>query len=147
MIGPDTSDGANQRPGKTIQAIALIVSRRSTDPRRKTTLIVAPVALLRQWESELKIKVKPERRLTTFIYHSKTKGTKWPTLRCFDVVLTTYGTLASEYKEKNRIDQMKRADPHWQPLVAKDRLSLLGDECKFYRVIVDEAQNIKNRKV
>ena len=45
--------------GKTIQALALMVSRRSTNPARKTTLIVAPVALLKQWEKEIRTKLKP----------------------------------------------------------------------------------------
>ena len=46
--------------GKTIQALALMVSRRSTNPARKTTLIVAPVALLKQWEKEIRTKLKPD---------------------------------------------------------------------------------------
>ena len=43
--------------GKTIQALALILSRPSDDKAVKTTLIVAPVALLRQWEKEIHSKV------------------------------------------------------------------------------------------
>lgn len=35
--------------GKTIQMLSLIVTRKSVDPRCRTTLIVAPVALMRQW--------------------------------------------------------------------------------------------------
>ena len=122
-----------------------MVSRRSTDPKQKTNLIVAPVALLRQWESEIKIKVKPDRQLSILIYHGKTKGTPWSALRRFDVVLTTYGTLASELRRKDQVDMIKGGNPNWQPTSAKDRLSLLGDDCRWYRIILDEAQNIKNR--
>ena len=84
--------------GKTVQAIALMVTRRSTDPDRKTTLIVAPVALLKQWEREIELRLKPgrEHRLTTYIYHSRGRNITWDMIKRYDVVLTTYGTLAAE---------------------------------------------------
>ncbi|MCJ1379137.1 hypothetical protein MMC17_002237 [Xylographa soralifera] len=134
--------------GKTIQAIALMVMKRSTDQSRKTTLIIAPVALLRQWESEITLKLKPDprHRLTTYIHHGS-KGTKvaWETLKRYDVVLTTYGTIAAEYGRKILIDIQKRQNPNWRPISQTDRLPLLGDECKWYRIILDEAQSIKNK--
>ena len=133
--------------GKTIQALALMVSRRSTDPSRKTTLIVAPVALMKQWEKEIRTKLKSDRahRLTTFILHGTKRSVTWEQMRKYDVVLTTFGTLANEIKRKEGMDMRKRANPNWQPTGASDRLPLLGDECKWYRVIIDEAQCIKNR--
>ncbi|CAD6571524.1 MAG: hypothetical protein ASARMPRED_004625 [Alectoria sarmentosa] len=91
--------------GKTIQALALMVARRSTDRKCKTTLIVAPVALLKQWER----------------------------------------TLASELKRREDVLMKKRANPNWRPTGREDSLPLLGDECKWYRVILDEAQWIKNK--
>lgn len=62
--------------GKTIQTLALLVSRPSENKRRKTTLIVAPVALLRQWESEIKKKLRPEHKLSVYIYHGGSKKVK-----------------------------------------------------------------------
>lgn len=133
--------------GKTIQALALMVSRRSSDPARKTNLIVAPVALMKQWEREISVKLKPgrEHRLTTYILHGSNRQASWDHLRTFDVVLTTFGTLANEIKRKEGIDYAKRANPNWRPLTKADKLPLLGDECKWYRVIIDEAQCIKNK--
>jgi SNF2 family DNA or RNA helicase len=133
--------------GKTIQAIALMVSRRSSDPARKTNLLVAPVALLRQWEAEIKTKLKPDRehRLSTYLYHGTGRITTWENLRKYDVVITTYGTLAAEFKRKQRIDGLKKLNPNWISFSAKDKLPVLGDECKFHRIILDEAQNIKNK--
>lgn len=132
--------------GKTIQALALMVSRRSSDPRCKTTLIVAPVALMKQWEREIQQKLKPDRenRLTTFVLHGTNRQAAWEHLRTFDVVLTTFGTLASEIKRKEGIDMQKRVNPNWRPISKTDHLPLLGDECKWYRIIIDEAQCIKN---
>lgn len=133
--------------GKTIQALALMVSRRSTDPSRKTTLIVAPVALMKQWEKEIRTKLKSDQahKLTTYIFHGSKCKTTWGHLRTFDVVITTFGTLSSELKRKEGIDMRKRANPNWRPTGASDRLPLLGDECRWYRVIIDEAQCMKNK--
>ncbi|KAL8836619.1 MAG: hypothetical protein Q9170_002842 [Blastenia crenularia] len=133
--------------GKTIQALALMVARKSQDPRRKTTLIVAPLALMKQWEREIKTKLKGgrEHQLTIYTLHGQGRGAMWEELRSYDVVLTTFGTLSTEIKRKELIDQSKRQNPNWRAVTKADRLPLLGDECKWYRVILDEAQCIKNR--
>ncbi|KAL8992413.1 MAG: hypothetical protein Q9169_007121, partial [Polycauliona sp. 2 TL-2023] len=133
--------------GKTIQAIALMVSRRSTDFNCKTTLIIAPVALMKQWEREIKTKLKAnnEHRLTTYTLHGQGRQATWEELKKYDVVLTTFGTLSTEVKRRASIEQAKRANPNWRPMTKADRLPLLGDDSKWYRVIIDEAQCIKNK--
>ena len=55
------------------------------------------------------------------------------------------GTLASELKRREDVLMRKRANPNWRPTGREDNLPLLGDECKWYRVILDEAQWIKNK--
>ncbi|KAL8853561.1 MAG: hypothetical protein Q9221_001547 [Calogaya cf. arnoldii] len=133
--------------GKTIQAIALMVSRRSTDPHCKTTLIIAPVALMKQWEREIRTKLKTnnEHRLKTYILHGSGRQATWEDLKTYDVVLTTFGTLANELKRQESIEEAKRTNPNWRPITKADRLPLLGGECIWYRVIIDEAQCIKNK--
>ncbi|CAD0100754.1 unnamed protein product [Aureobasidium mustum] len=112
--------------GKTVQAISLMVTNRSEDPVNKTTLILAPVALLRQWEQEIMTKVKPGRhRLHTFIHHASAKKKSHKDLRDFDVVLTTF-------------------DPMAQPR-DDEKCMFIGPDCRWYRVIIDEAQCIKNK--
>jgi hypothetical protein len=113
--------------GKTVSAIALILARPSPDPIRKTTLIVAPLSLMRQWEHELKRHVRQDHRLKVFIYHGKIKTIGYDQLRKFDVVLTTYQTLSSE-KSRGSVSATLLPPSTW------------------YRVILDEAHNIKNRK-
>lgn len=114
--------------GKTIQALALILAHPSNVDSRKTTLIVAPLALLKQWETEIRQKIERHYRLKTFIYHSQSKKGMTPTkLMKYDVVLTTYGTVGQEFRRK--------------------RLNgLLAPNAMFHRIILDEAHNIKNRK-
>ncbi|KAF2017580.1 hypothetical protein BU24DRAFT_344977 [Aaosphaeria arxii CBS 175.79] len=120
--------------GKTVQAISLIVSRPSDDPACKTTLIVAPVALMRQWQKEIERHVHAHSRLSVYIYHGAGKKAKFDKLRQFDVVLTTYGTLTWEYKRKE-----SRAD------IARNSCHIIGPTSKWHRVILDEAQCIKNK--
>jgi SNF2 family DNA or RNA helicase len=119
--------------GKTVQALALILARPSANPARKATLILAPLALLKQWEQEIKTKVKPRYQLKTLILHGGSKSAMTVArMLTYDVVMTTYGTLVSEYK---RLTQQK-----------SKKLLLLDKDAIFHRIILDEAHNIKNRK-
>ena len=130
--------------GKTIQALALMVARPSRDPERKTNLIVAPVALLRQWEQEIKEKIRSNKALKVYRYHGQAKKS-FDYLKNFDVVLTTFGSLAAELKRKLEWDQVLLRQPNALP-GPRERLNLIGDDCKWYRVIIDEAQCIKNKE-
>ncbi|KAH0553208.1 hypothetical protein GP486_006618 [Trichoglossum hirsutum] len=131
--------------GKTIQALALLVSRPSDDPQRKTTLIVAPVALMKQWEREIQTKLKADHQLKTYLLHGSRTKVGWKHLKKYDVVLTTFGTLAAEYKRKESWEQKKASAG--DTLNDEDRPSLpcLSEDSLWYRVIIDEAQCIKNR--
>ncbi|KAI0161836.1 SNF2 family N-terminal domain-containing protein [Hypoxylon sp. FL1284] len=117
--------------GKTIEALALILDRPSRNSSCKTTLVVAPLSLLRQWEREIQEKVRPGYKLKTMIYHGQArKKTRTLVLHTYDVVLTTYGVIQSE-----AYNRRKKAKP-----VIIDR------NFPFYRVILDEAHHIKNRR-
>ncbi|KAL7948399.1 SNF2 family N-terminal domain-containing protein [Trichoderma barbatum] len=129
--------------GKTISTLALMLSR-PAQSRPKTNLIIGPLALIRQWEEEIYKKTKPSHRLSVFVYHNK-KATADDLLK-FDVVLTTYGTIAQELKRLDKfmednagrnIDFNDRANAAKFPL-------LNPRKSNFYRVILDEAQCIKN---
>ncbi|EAU36638.1 conserved hypothetical protein [Aspergillus terreus NIH2624] len=117
--------------GKTIQAIALMVSRPSQDPERKPTLIIAPVALMQQWKREIQRILRPGRcQLSIYVLHGDKRGVTFRDLKNYDVVLTTFGTLSSELKRRENSQKGFRA---WGPAASG------------YRIIIDEAQCIKNR--
>ncbi|KAL7823385.1 SNF2 family N-terminal domain-containing protein [Trichoderma gracile] len=130
--------------GKTISTLALILSRPAKS-RPKTNLIVGPVALIRQWEEEIHKKTKPSHRLSVFVYHN-TKATIDDMLK-YDVVLTTYGTLAQEMKRlDNYLESNAGRNIDFTDRAIASKFPLLNPrKSKFYRVILDEAQCIKNR--
>jgi hypothetical protein len=121
--------------GKTVQALSLICARPSSDPLRKTTLIIAPVALMRQWEKEIERHVHPIHKLKVWIYHGNGKNADFNKLRQYDVVLTTFGTLTSEFKQKetrreSMLQEAEQRDPKFRRK-AKAKLALLGHDCMW----------------
>ena len=71
------------------------------------------------------------------MYWGAGKKADFNKLRTYDVVLTTFGTLTSEHKQQDTAPMPRRK--------GKGKLVLLGRECMWYRIIMDEAHNIKNR--
>ena len=144
--------------GKTIQTIALFMANRSTDEKCKTNLIIAPVSLLRQWAAELESKLKSTVPCKIGIYHSTDKkalGT-FAKMLLYDVILTSYGTLSSEWKRHFReaILKEKEQKNNESSATIMPRFEDGGKEyvspfflksLTFYRIILDEAQNIKNK--
>ncbi|KAL4754526.1 hypothetical protein BDW72DRAFT_213929 [Aspergillus terricola var. indicus] len=94
----------------------------------KSTLVVAPLALIKQWESEIKTKVEPSHRLRVLVYHGNARAKATDRLDDYDVVITTYGTLTSEHNA-----------------VAKNDKKAGIFSVYWYRIILDEAHTIKNR--
>ncbi|KAK0390823.1 hypothetical protein NLU13_0326 [Sarocladium strictum] len=130
--------------GKTISTLALIHERKSPN-RPKTNLIIAPVALMHQWKDEILRKTKPSHRLSVFVHHGR-KSTS-DQLMGFDVVLTTYGTLAAELKRYEKwVEKHAGRDLDFNDSDLAIKCPLLHPtKAKFHRVILDEAQCIKNK--
>ncbi|KAL2845658.1 SNF2 family N-terminal domain-containing protein [Aspergillus pseudoustus] len=134
--------------GKTIQAISLMVSRPSSDSERKTTLIIAPVALMQQWKREIQKMIKPgKHQVSIHVLHGDKRSMSFRDLKHHDVVLTTFGTLSSELKRVEKYEELVKSGAE-EPTLRKQymkSLPCLGPTSKWYRVIIDEAQCIKNR--
>lgn len=60
------------------------------------TLVVAPMSLVRQWESELKDKVNSSVDLSICVYHGAGRTKNPHVLANYDIVLTTYAILTNE---------------------------------------------------
>ena len=132
--------------GKTIQTISLILSNprpslSTTDSSKdsksklstsvgKGTLVVAPLALIKQWEAEIKSKVEDSHTLRILVHHGPQRTRRYEDLRKYDVVITTYQILTSEHG--NSSDQPGGL-----------KVGCFGGH--WYRVVLDEAHTIKNR--
>ncbi|KAI9203791.1 SNF2 family N-terminal domain-containing protein [Polychytrium aggregatum] len=125
--------------GKTVQTISLIVSNPSKDPACKSTLVVAPLALIRQWESEIKSKTT-DGLLSVLVYHGSERISNIETLKTYDVVITTYNVLTGEFQPPAK-DERDLDSEFIKP--GKDSGPLF--KVTWYRVILDEAQTIKNK--
>ncbi|KAJ9607063.1 hypothetical protein H2200_008135 [Cladophialophora chaetospira] len=126
--------------GKTIQSIALLLSnpkpsaeelangkRKLPEGVGKGTLVVAPLALIKQWEGELKDRVEEDHALRVCVHHGPQRTKSYKELKKYDVVITTYQTLVSEHAGCSETLRVGCFGVHW------------------YRVILDEAHSIKNR--
>ncbi|KAJ3747858.1 SNF2 family N-terminal domain-containing protein [Lentinula detonsa] len=137
--------------GKTVQMIALMMKNRSDDRYCKTTLIIAPTALLDQWRME--IEVKTNVGLKVLIYHGPSKPKRAQDLLSYDVVVTTFQTMALEWLDLEREGSKKKAkarkdDSGDEDVKKKNKQTEAGllFQVEFYRVVLDEAQGIRNQK-
>lgn len=140
--------------GKTIQAISLILANPPKDKSRKTTLILAPVSLLRQWAAEMRSKIKTQAQLKIGIFHGSNKRNlvTFRDVNDHDIILTSYATLSSEWKRHYK-ECLKRAQedriPGYLPAANEGGKSyespFFAQGGYFHRIILDEAQNIKNK--
>ncbi|KAJ7603205.1 SNF2 family N-terminal domain-containing protein [Mycena polygramma] len=110
--------------GKTFQMVGTILKNGPRSRACKTTLIVAPLALIEQWETALEKVTGP--KLTMLVYHGPRKASHAKTLLQRDIVITTYGTLYRQY-----VDHFDDS-----PLF----------QAEFYRVVLDESHRIRNRR-
>ncbi|EME49631.1 hypothetical protein DOTSEDRAFT_68421 [Dothistroma septosporum NZE10] len=132
--------------GKTVQSVALMLTNPRPDldakPENKkqklpgkevgkSTLVVAPLALIKQWESEIKTKVSKSHALKVLVHHGASRTKCGEQLKKYDVVITTYQTLTSEHAGSNML------------VSGGARVGCFG--VHWYRVMLDEAHSIKNR--
>lgn len=124
--------------GKTLQTISLMLKNQkpSSDDKawkkhfaglEKTTLVVAPLALIRQWEHEMRDKVAKSHALKVLVHHGPQRTKNSKDLALYDVVITTYQILVSEHGKSSDVKGAGCFGLHW------------------WRVVLDEAHTVKNR--
>lgn len=85
--------------GKTVEVIALITTNRPRPQDPKPTLIVTPLSVLNQWADEIRMHTT-EGALSVYLYHGPLRCRDPAFLVRYDVVLTTFTTLAAELQEE-----------------------------------------------
>jgi SNF2 family DNA or RNA helicase len=130
--------------GKTVQSLALLLSNprpekgvepenkknKISDSTGKGTLVVAPLALIKQWEAEISSKVAKSHALKVLVHHGPNRTKSADKLKQYDVVITTYQVLASEHASCGD---------------GPDGLKKGCFAIAWYRTLLDEAHTIKNR--
>ncbi|CBI23220.3 unnamed protein product, partial [Vitis vinifera] len=123
--------------GKTIQAIALVLAKRAINRSNagtsssSPTLVICPLAALKQWETEI-IQCMPPGSVKVLVYHGARKRVTGQDFSGYDFVLTTYSTVEAEC----RCHDAKPYEP--------ERKLFLGS-VRWERIILDEAHAIKSR--
>ncbi|KAE9597142.1 putative DNA helicase chromatin remodeling SNF2 family [Lupinus albus] len=132
------------------------------------TLIVCPTSVLRQWAEELRNKVTSQANLSVLVFHGSNRTKDPYEVAKYDVVLTTYSIVGMEVPKQPLVDKdeekggfedlavpsRKRKEPSNSIRNAKKGMSNTVLEAMarplakvaWFRVVLDEAQSIKNYK-
>ncbi|PON71009.1 Cdk-activating kinase assembly factor [Parasponia andersonii] len=140
------------------------------------TLIVCPTSVLRQWDDELRNKVTSKAGLSVLVYHGSNRTKDPCELAKYDVVLTTYSIVSMEVPKQPRVDEddenkgkpkdhllsmglspskkrknlpgsdKKRSDKKGSDSALLDSVARPLAKVGWFRVVLDEAQSIKNHR-
>lgn len=142
LIHSHKSPEAEAVVGKSVASVNQLprfTQSNNVEPAPCTTLVVAPMSLLAQWESEA-VKSSVAGSMKTLVYYGSDKGTDLRNLcgaanaaSAPNVVITSYGVVLSEF---NQIAANGGDRTFGGGLFSVD----------FFRIILDEAHTIKNRQ-
>lgn len=129
------------------------------------TLVVCPTSVLRQWADEIRNKVTSQANLSFLVYYGPNRTGDPRELARYDVVLTTYHVVSMEVPKEvlgdgndvindnedwlNGYDSIPRPQANSSPSNKKRRKNPRGNTLAmvaWFRVVLDEAQTIKNHK-
>ena len=119
--------------GKTLEMIALMVSDKHKTDSLKSTLIVAPVGVMSNWKGQIAHHVNAKYALNVLLHHGASKKALKPAdIAQYDVVITSYATLATDYFPRGGTNPP--SVPRAQGLFSVN----------WRRVILDEGHTIRN---
>ncbi|KAL8460394.1 hypothetical protein ACS0TY_032071 [Phlomoides rotata] len=140
------------------------------------TLIVCPTSVLRQWSDELHNKVTREASLSVLVYHGSSRTKDPLELAKYDVVITTYAIVSMEVPKQPVVDdnddrigtpfkgfssnkkrKLLETEPGKKSSAGKKSKKGMDSELLetisgplakvgWFRVVLDEAQSIKNHR-
>ncbi|KAL5520694.1 hypothetical protein ACEPAF_2696 [Sanghuangporus sanghuang] len=155
--------------GKTIQTLARIVDGRPRKSDKKagyaaSTIVICPVALVPQWASEIR---KMAVGLRVVEHHGPSRTTDPESLKMAHIVITSYSVLSSEHSayerslgrktsnaksrnnssdgESSTSDEYRLDRTTAKKATKKTKVMDALFRVKWWRIVLDEAHNIKNR--
>lgn len=124
--------------GKTLTMIALVLATGHDHPAHfsNSTLIVVPLSVLSNWEKQIQDHCAPG-ALTVCVYYGQNRSLSPQELAGYDIVITTYQTVASEHSG---------TAPSDGPSKKKRKTGKSLFEVQWKRIILDEGHSIRNPK-
>ncbi|KAK9816469.1 hypothetical protein WJX72_000674 [[Myrmecia] bisecta] len=152
-VSASSSPGyANEPPAKRLKASCPKSGRHAEELCTGGTLVICPTAVLTQWANEIAAKVAVSAGVSVHVYHGKAReGVTAQHLARYSVVLTTYTTMALQSPHRpdsggteifDQDGSMPNGDPSAGMGPERQAGPLFG--VKWWRVVLDEAQSIKN---
>ena len=105
------------------------------------TLIISPLSLLSNWTSQIEEHLQPS-TLSVLVFHGSNKSDPKIDISDYDVVVTSYGTLVSDYKATGLGAKAKGSESSAPKKPRKSKRSLFGRIWR--RVVLDEGHTIRN---
>ncbi|AQK50397.1 Putative SNF2-domain/RING finger domain/helicase domain protein [Zea mays] len=157
---------AERKKKAKVSTSSASTSRSMTRPAAGT-LVVCPASVLKQWSNELTDKVSESAKLSVLVYHGGARTKDPRELAKYDVVVTTYTIVANEVPKQmadDDADQKNSEEPsasnkrkpsaNMQNKAKKKKKKLKDSNfdldsgpiarVRWFRVVLDEAQTIKN---
>jgi SNF2 family DNA or RNA helicase len=119
----DAEAWARKKPAQSPERLPLLVQN------VKTTLLVAPLSTIANWEEQIKAHIK-DKTLSYYVFHGPNRCRDVETLSKYDIVLTTYNIVGSEF------DRGKRG---------KGKDSSVLEQINWFRIVLDEAHMIREQ--
>ncbi|KAJ3791022.1 SNF2 family N-terminal domain-containing protein [Lentinula aff. detonsa] len=123
--------------GKTLTMISLIIATKDDVPKNfsNATLVVVPLSVLSNWEKQIQDHCVENTLTYCSYYGSQRAQLDARHLSSYDVVFTTYQTVAGEHES-----------PKNQPVKKKKKAEKALFNVKWKRIILDEGHSIRNPK-
>lgn len=132
--------------GKTVMMIATILANPPGPNDSKCTLIVCAPAILSQWMDEINTHVEEEFLPQVIRFQASTSMITFGK-NCANIILTTYQEVVRSYPRCSPPKNITTAEEKqsWWKTTYQTKRGLLH-KMPFFRVVLDEAQTIKNYK-
>ncbi|KAJ3733451.1 SNF2 family N-terminal domain-containing protein [Lentinula guzmanii] len=123
--------------GKTLTMISLIIATKDDVPKNfsNATLVVVPLSVLSNWEKQIQDHCVENTLTYCSYYGSQRAQLDARHLSSYDVVFTTYQTVAGEHES-----------PKNQPVKKKKKAEKALFDVKWKRIVLDEGHSIRNPK-
>ncbi|WFD01828.1 1-phosphatidylinositol 4-kinase [Malassezia obtusa] len=128
--------------------------------RSRATLLVCPLSIVSNWESQIREHWDPARQPSIYVYHGSGRLSDPHMLANYDVVITTYSTLGSEFSNQttwaaaagrgDKDDELVEVDAEGAPLQKKRRKTAEApntcQRVEWFRIVLDEAHIVKESR-